>query len=52
VIQHEANYVDNDGTERWDLLTTYNRRIASGIYIYQIDAPGIGTKVDKFAVIK
>ncbi len=52
VIQHDANYVDNDGTERWDLLTTYNRRIASGIYIYQIDAPGIGTKLDKFAVIK
>jgi len=52
VLQHESSFQDNNGTERWDLLTTYDRRIASGIYIYQIDAPGIGTKIDKFAIIK
>lgn len=52
VIKHESSFADNDGTERWDLLTTYNRRIASGVYIYQVDAPGIGTKIDKFAIIK
>ncbi len=52
VINHESTYAEADGTERWDLLTTYNRRIASGIYIYQVDAPGIGTKIGKFAIIK
>lgn len=52
IIRHEGDYVDNDGTERWDLLTTYNRRVASGIYIFQVDAPGIGTKLGKFAIIK
>ena len=52
VLDHESSYAENDGTERWDLLTTYNRRVASGIYIYQIDAPEIGTKLGKFAIIK
>jgi len=52
VIKHDTDYRNNDGTENWNLLTTYNRRVASGIYIYQVDAPGIGTKIDKFAIIK
>jgi hypothetical protein len=26
--------------------------VASGMYIYHVDAPGIGTKIGKFAVIK
>lgn len=52
VIKHTSNYRSSDGTENWDLLTTYNRRVASGIYIYQIEAPGIGTRIDKFAIIK
>ena len=52
VLNHESSYADNNGTEKWDLLTTFDKRPASGIYIYQIDAPGIGTKLGKFAIIK
>ncbi|MFN3393091.1 MAG: hypothetical protein ACK424_00875, partial [Candidatus Thermochlorobacter sp.] len=36
----------------WDLKTAENLDIAFGVYLYHIDAPGIGTKTGKFAVIK
>lgn len=34
----------------WDLLTTNSLPVASGIYIYVVDAPGFGQKVGKVAV--
>ncbi|MEO1022647.1 MAG: hypothetical protein AAFW89_08885 [Bacteroidota bacterium] len=40
------------GTFRWDMLTRDNLEIAYGIYIFQVDAPGVGSKTGKFAVIK
>lgn len=50
-IEHnDANY----GTAYWDLAnfaTEVGIQIASGVYIYHIDAPGIGEKIGKFAVI-
>ncbi|MGD8778872.1 MAG: hypothetical protein PVH88_07905 [Ignavibacteria bacterium] len=49
-IEHEA--LLNDGTAEWDLLTRDNLQVSYGIYIYHIDAPGIGEKIGKFAVIK
>jgi hypothetical protein len=52
VLNHESSLIDNNGTEKWDLLTSYDIRPASGVYLYQIDAPGIGLKFGKFAVIK
>jgi len=33
-------------------LTRDNLSVAYGIYIYHIDAPGVGEKVGKFAIIK
>ena len=42
----------NDGTEKWNMLSKDNLSISYGVYIFQVDAPGIGTKVGKFAVIK
>jgi hypothetical protein len=42
----------NDGSETWNMLTKDNLDIAYGIYIYHIDAPGIGEIVSKFVVIK
>ncbi len=36
----------------WDLLSNEGQRIAYGIYLYHIDAPGIGEKIGRFAVIK
>ena len=34
----------------WDLYTTQGLPVASGIYIYVVDAPGFGQKVGKMAV--
>lgn len=49
-IEHQGAF--NDGTAEWDMLTKDNLDIAYGVYIYHIDAPGIGEKVGRFAVIK
>jgi len=49
-IEHNADF--NDGTAEWDMLTKDNLDIAYGVYVYHIEAPGIGQKIGKFAVIK
>ena len=49
-IQHESNLID--GTAEWDLLTKDRLSASYGVYIYHVDAPGIGEKVGKFAIIK
>jgi hypothetical protein len=41
-----------DGTQVWDMQTKDGLEIGFGVYIYHIDAPGIGIKTGKFAVIK
>ena len=46
------NGSDLNGSKFWDLKTTDNMDISVGIYFYHINAPGIGEKVGKFAVIK
>ena len=38
--------------ESWNLLTKDNLSLAYGVYIYHVDAPGIGEHIGKFAVIK
>lgn len=40
------------GTYIWNMLTKDNLEISYGIYLYHIEAPGVGEKVGKFAVIK
>jgi len=42
----------NNGTAVWDILSKDNLEIAYGVYIYHIDAPGIGQKTGTFAIIK
>ncbi|MHB8578773.1 MAG: hypothetical protein ACYDA4_02805, partial [Ignavibacteriaceae bacterium] len=49
-LYHNSSMLD--GQEPWDLTSNSGMDIAPGIYIYQVDAPGIGTKIDKFAIIK
>ena len=49
-IQHESNLMD--GSAEWDLLTKDNLSASYGVYIFHVDAPDIGTKVGKFAIIK
>ncbi|MBM3241470.1 hypothetical protein FJZ31_34750 [Candidatus Poribacteria bacterium] len=40
------------GTESYDLLTYNQQALASGIYIYHVDAGEIGQKIGKFAIIR
>ena len=43
----------NDATTpylKWNLENSYELPVASGIYIYHVDAPGLGEKVGKIAV--
>ncbi|MEW6509846.1 MAG: hypothetical protein AB1428_02685 [Bacteroidota bacterium] len=41
-----------DGALSWDLVTDDGMDIAYGLYVYHVDAPGVGEHVGKFAVIK
>ena len=41
-----------DGAHSWDLMTEDGMEIAFGVYVYHVDAPGLGSYVNKFAVIK
>jgi len=36
----------------WDLLSYEGQRIAYGVYIFQVDIPGVGEKIGRLAVIK
>ncbi|HNW58453.1 MAG TPA: hypothetical protein PKI62_02100 [bacterium] len=49
-LEHETS-MDN-GTEIWDVLSRDNLEISYGVYIYHVDAPGVGQKTGNFAIIK
>lgn len=49
-LEHESG-VDN-GREFWNLLNKDGFSVAYGLYIAHIDAPGVGEKLIKFAIIK
>jgi hypothetical protein len=49
-IDHNAPAVD--GAESWNLISKDGMDIAYGVYIFHIDAPGIGEQTGKFAIIK
>ena len=49
-IEHDKDI--DDGSEFWDLRTKDRMDVAYGLYIYHIDAPDIGEKIGKFAIIK
>lgn len=41
-----------DGSLFWDLVTEDGMDAAYGVYLYHVDAPGIGEHIGKFALIK
>ncbi len=49
-IDHHTT-IDN-GSESWDLLTKDNLSASYGVYIYHVEAPGVGEHVGKFAIVK
>jgi hypothetical protein len=42
----------NDGTVSWDLRTRENLETAYGVYFYHVDAPGVGERTGRLALIK
>ncbi len=42
----------NDGSLNWDLTSSANLEVAYGVYFYLVDAPGVGQKYGKIAIIK
>ncbi|MBN2601664.1 MAG: hypothetical protein JXR87_06700 [Candidatus Marinimicrobia bacterium] len=49
-IEHHSTA--DDGMEPWDILSKDDNEIAYGIYVFHVDAPGIGEKIGRFALIK
>jgi hypothetical protein len=49
-IEHNSEIWD--GAESWNLLSRDGLEVSYGVYLYHVDAPGIGNHVSKFAVIK
>jgi len=49
-LHHNAD-IDN-GQEAWNLVSKDGMDISYGVYVYHVDAPGIGEKIGKFAVVK
>jgi len=47
---HDTNI--RDGSESWDLMTKDNMDVAYGVYIYHVDAPGIGEHIGRMLIIK
>jgi hypothetical protein len=49
-IEHTNQVLD--GSQSWNLVSDDGMDIAYGIYIYHIDAPNIGKKIGRFAIVK
>lgn len=49
-IEHRGT--SSNGMAFWDILSKDDMEIAYGIYLYHIEAPGVGETTGKFAVIK
>ena len=49
-LRHEST--SNIGQEPWNLVSKDGMDISYGVYVYHVDAPGIGETIGRFAVIK
>jgi hypothetical protein len=41
-----------NGSLSWNLVTRDNMDVAYGLYVFHVDAPGVGEYIGKFAIIK
>ncbi|MBN2571163.1 MAG: hypothetical protein JXA68_03475 [Ignavibacteriales bacterium] len=48
-LHHEDLFI---GDVYWNLRTEENLDVAYGVYVYVVEVPNVGTKIDKFALIK
>jgi hypothetical protein len=49
-LEHSST-LDN-GQESWDLLSRDGMDVSFGVYLYHVEAPGLGEHVGRFALIK
>ncbi len=49
-IDHDSPV--ESGREPWDMRTKDGLEVSFGVYIYHVEAPGIGEKIGRFAIIK
>ncbi len=49
-LEHHSTV--DDGQEPWNLVSRDGMDIAFGVYVFHVDAPGVGATIGKFAVIK
>ena len=49
-LEQNSNLLE--GKLAWDLTSKAGLDVAPGVYIYHVDAPGIGEKIGRFAIIK
>ena len=49
-LQHDS--IDGGGATFWDLKTQGGQDLAYGVYVYHVEAPGIGETTGKVAIIK
>ncbi len=49
-IYHETSSLN--GAESWDLVSDDGMDVSYGVYIYHVEAPGIGEHIGKFAIVK
>jgi hypothetical protein len=50
LLEHDSTI--DDGEQSWNLVSRDGMDIAYGVYVFHVDAPGVGTTVGKFAVLK
>ncbi|MDZ7261912.1 MAG: hypothetical protein ONB05_07400 [candidate division KSB1 bacterium] len=50
-IEHHATH-SYEGSESWNLQNEDGLDVAPGIYLYHVEAPGVGEKVGRIAVVK
>ncbi len=49
-LEHDG--MTSDGSEAWNLRTEGNENVAFGVYIYHVEAPGIGEYIGRLALVK
>ncbi|NLP12725.1 hypothetical protein GX408_20175, partial [bacterium] len=49
-IEHHG--LAEQGRESWDLRTKDGLEVSHGVYFYHVDAPNVGSKIGKLAIIK
>jgi hypothetical protein len=49
-LEHDGTI--DDGQEAWNLVSRDGMDVAYGIYVYHVEAPGVGSTIEKFAILK